>query len=163
MLLSVSPAKNDLFEGLRRSKGKANAEAIITHPPHYIAGRTIEPIEAIEGYGLCHHLACALKYIARCGRKEDGVQDLQKALWYLLRLQEKAFWPLQGRLDSQRPTPEEIAQDWGLSPLLSKALTLLLRAQEREDPVLLILLIQTLKRALKDISHTQKGRTIHDF
>ncbi|AIL13736.1 hypothetical protein IM40_10035 (plasmid) [Candidatus Paracaedimonas acanthamoebae] len=54
-------------------------------PKHYVEGRTIEPITLIEDWNLNHHLACALKYISRAGRKHDGVKDLRKAIWYLER------------------------------------------------------------------------------
>ncbi|MGI4851428.1 MAG: DUF3310 domain-containing protein [Janthinobacterium lividum] len=57
----------------------------IESPAHYVEGRTIQPIEAIENWDLNHHLACALKYIARAGRKHDEVKDLRKAVWYLSR------------------------------------------------------------------------------
>lgn len=57
----------------------------ISYPSHYVEGRSIEPIEVIEDWGLGFHLGNALKYIARSGRKNDGVEDLQKAVWYLER------------------------------------------------------------------------------
>ena len=50
-----------------------------------MAGRTIEPIDVIEDWRLGHHLACALKYIARCHRKYNTSQDINKAIWYLER------------------------------------------------------------------------------
>lgn len=66
-------------------------------PAHYVGGRRYEPISVIEDWGLCHHKACALKYIARAGRKENELQDLQKAVWYLQRkihlLQQKKETP----------------------------------------------------------------------
>lgn len=57
----------------------------INAPKHYVEGRTIEPISIIEDWNLNHHLACALKYIARAGRKHDEVKDLKKSIWYLER------------------------------------------------------------------------------
>ena len=57
----------------------------IESPKHYVEGRTIEPIILIEDWNLNHHLACALKYISRTGRKHDEVKDLKKAIWYLER------------------------------------------------------------------------------
>ena len=57
----------------------------INAPKHYVEGRTIEPIELIEDWSLNHHLACALKYISRAGRKHDEAKDLKKAIWYLER------------------------------------------------------------------------------
>lgn len=60
-------------------------EAEISNPRHYVEGRTIEPISLIEDWNLNHHLACALKYISRAGRKHDEIKDLKKAIWYLER------------------------------------------------------------------------------
>ena len=55
-------------------------DALIHTPGHYLEGRTIEPVEVMESWGLIqsHYLACAFKYIARGGRKGDVVQDLKK-------------------------------------------------------------------------------------
>lgn len=50
-----------------------------------------EPIEVIEAWKLPHHLACALKYIARHPRK-GGVEDLQKAIWYIQRYIDVQGW-----------------------------------------------------------------------
>lgn len=61
----------------------------INNPVHYTCGRTIEPIEVIEDWQLKHHLACAIKYISRVGRKEDSKKDILKAIWYLERYVEK--------------------------------------------------------------------------
>lgn len=58
---------------------------IINQPDHYVKGRDIQPIDVIEDWSLCHHLACVVKYLARCGRKQDAYQDLKKAEWYLSR------------------------------------------------------------------------------
>lgn len=60
-------------------------DEIIHNPPHYVAGRTIEPIHIIEDWLLNHHLACALKYISRAGRKHDEIKDLKKDVWYVQR------------------------------------------------------------------------------
>jgi hypothetical protein len=61
----------------------------VNHPPHYIEGRTIEPIDVIEDWSLSYHLGNALKYISRAGRKSDAVEDIKKAIWYLNRYVEK--------------------------------------------------------------------------
>jgi hypothetical protein len=57
-------------------------------PSHYTEGRTIEPWDAIEDWGLDYCLGCAVKYISRCGRKgdsNDAIRDLEKAVAYLQR------------------------------------------------------------------------------
>mgnify|MGYP001284152933 CR=1 FL=1 len=57
----------------------------IYSPPHYIEGREIEPICVIEDWKLDHHLASAVKYISRAGRKASLRKDLKKAIWFLHR------------------------------------------------------------------------------
>ena len=54
---------------------------MIDKPPHYDLG--VEPIDAIEAWGLGFHLGNAVKYIARAAHKGTELQDLQKARWYL--------------------------------------------------------------------------------
>lgn len=54
----------------------------VHHPKHYGNG-TYECINVIEAWELGYHLGNAVKYIARAGRKEDRLQDLKKARWYL--------------------------------------------------------------------------------
>jgi hypothetical protein len=68
---------------MRKSQIKLLENDIISRPAHYIEGRAIEPISVIEEFGLCHHLACVVKYIARAGRKTSLLNDLRKAEWYL--------------------------------------------------------------------------------
>lgn len=57
------------------------------NPAHYHGDRNHEPIDVIEDWGLNYRLGCALKYIARNGRKpgEDPREGLKKAIWYLER------------------------------------------------------------------------------
>ena len=50
---------------------------------HYTDGRRYDPIAAIDAWGLDFHLGNALKYVARAGRKDDTIQDLRKAAFYL--------------------------------------------------------------------------------
>ena len=47
-----------------------------------------EPIDVIESWGLNFHEAQVLKYLSR-HRRKGGVEDLQKAEWYLRRLIER--------------------------------------------------------------------------
>lgn len=64
---------------------KANDE--INHPAHYTAG-SIEVIDFLEsGWDFPFHLANAIKYICRAGRKDKNslVTDLKKAVWYINR------------------------------------------------------------------------------
>ena len=57
----------------------------VSRPSHYAAGRKYEPIDVIEDWVLGFHEANALKYISRSGRKDNQIQDLEKAVWYLER------------------------------------------------------------------------------
>lgn len=52
-------------------------------PAHYVEGRTIEPRSVIKDWELNFNLGNALKYVARCGRKGDAVEDLRKAITFL--------------------------------------------------------------------------------
>lgn len=58
----------------------------VNHPAHYNAG--IEVIDFLEsGWDFPFHLANAIKYICRAGRKDKNslITDLRKAIWYLNR------------------------------------------------------------------------------
>ena len=56
----------------------------VNHPPHYTYS-AVEPITAIEAWGLGFCLGNAVKYISRAGKKDAAktVEDLEKARWYL--------------------------------------------------------------------------------
>jgi hypothetical protein len=56
----------------------------VNRPAHYTA-TAVEPIVAIEAWGLGFCLGNAVKYIARAGRKAGStlLEDLKKARWYL--------------------------------------------------------------------------------
>lgn len=58
------------------------AKDMINHPPHYTDGG-MEVIDFIEAKKLGYHLGNVVKYVTRAGKKEDALQDLQKARWYL--------------------------------------------------------------------------------
>ena len=55
----------------------------INHPSHYTAGRKYEPIDVIDDWELGFNLGNAVKYLSRAGRKEDALEDLKKAAWYI--------------------------------------------------------------------------------
>lgn len=55
----------------------------VNHPKHYTAHPSgIECIEITRHMGF--NLGNAMKYIWRADLKEDAVQDLEKAIWYLM-------------------------------------------------------------------------------
>jgi hypothetical protein len=65
----------------------------VNSPAHYTQG-SMETIEAIEGLNLNYHQGNIIKYVSRYNMK-GGIQDLQKARWYLDRLillEERKIW-----------------------------------------------------------------------
>ena len=56
----------------------------VNHPSHYNRGK-IEVIDFIEDQQLNFSLGSAVKYICRAGFKDDMIQDLRKAAWYVNR------------------------------------------------------------------------------
>ena len=56
----------------------------VNHPSHYTYGN-IETIDFIEDKGLNFNRGNAVKYISRAGHKDDELQDLEKAKWYIER------------------------------------------------------------------------------
>ncbi len=64
---------------------------MVNHPDHYKF--KYEPVDVINDWGLDFNLGNTVKYIARCERKGNKIQDLEKAKFYLAdeikRLKEK--------------------------------------------------------------------------
>lgn len=56
----------------------------VDHPSHYL-GKKYEAIDIIEDYGLGFSLGNAVKYILRAGKKDNAIEDLEKAAWYISR------------------------------------------------------------------------------
>jgi hypothetical protein len=56
----------------------------VNHPPHYGgANNQYEAIKVIEAWQLDFCLGNVVKYISRAGKKDDMLQDLKKAKWYI--------------------------------------------------------------------------------
>ena len=55
----------------------------VKRPSHYAEGRKYEPKDVIRDWGLNFNLGSAVKYISRAGRKDDILQDLNKAKQFL--------------------------------------------------------------------------------
>jgi len=56
----------------------------VNHPPHYTAHPSgVECIQVTEHMGFC--LGNAVKYIWRADLKNDAIEDLRKAVWYIER------------------------------------------------------------------------------
>jgi Tfp pilus assembly protein PilF len=58
---------------------------LVNHPEHYRSQGGLEAINVIESFSLNFHLGNAVKYILRAGKKDNEIQDLRKAMWYLKR------------------------------------------------------------------------------
>lgn len=106
----------------------------VNRPAHYCA-LTLEAIDVVEDWGLgpgfC--LGNAVKYLLRHRRKENGLQDLQKARWYLHRASEYNTWINRGqhRIAAWQPALEFV------SPSLVKlALERIASATTQRDAVL---------------------------
>jgi len=79
----------DCIDCIGKAKhNKVNADLRINHPAHYNAGK-YEVIDLIESVCGDHYdgflLGNVIKYLARYKHK-NGLEDLQKAEWYLKRL-----------------------------------------------------------------------------
>lgn len=56
----------------------------VNHPKHYTSHPSgIEAIEITEHMSFC--LGNAIKYILRCDLKNNALEDLKKAIWYIER------------------------------------------------------------------------------
>ena len=53
-------------------------------PDHY-KGNRFEAIDIIEDYELGFNLGNSIKYVLRAGKKNDKLEDLKKAEWYIKR------------------------------------------------------------------------------
>jgi len=61
---------------------------MVNHPNHYGGeDNPYEVIKVIEAWDLNFHLGNTVKYVSRAGKKnkDEELQDLKKALWYLER------------------------------------------------------------------------------
>lgn len=56
----------------------------INHPKHY-KGNRFEAIDIIEDYELDFNLGNVIKYVLRAGKKNDKLEDLKKAQFYINR------------------------------------------------------------------------------
>lgn len=54
----------------------------VSHPSHYTDGK-IEVVDFLDDKNLNHHLASAVEYICRAGKKDPDkyIEDLEKAVW----------------------------------------------------------------------------------
>ena len=58
----------------------------VNNPSHYGGvDNPYEAIKVIEAHDLGFHLGNVVKYILRAGKKDNYIQDLEKAKWYIER------------------------------------------------------------------------------
>lgn len=65
---------------------------MVNHPNHYGGKDNVyEAIKVIDAWGLDNdfYLGNAVKYLSRAGKKDNTVQDLKKAIWYIEKKIEK--------------------------------------------------------------------------
>lgn len=88
--IEIMQGKSNIMEPLK-VKETGLAEGIpsikhankVEHPSHYADGRKYEPINVICDWNLDFCLGNVVKYISRAGRKENEIEDLKKARFYL--------------------------------------------------------------------------------
>ena len=56
---------------------------MVNHPSHYNQG--IETIEYIESWSMNFNTGNVIKYVTRAGYKNNQLEDMKKAMWYLQR------------------------------------------------------------------------------
>ena len=56
---------------------------MVDHPSHYNQG--IETIEYIESWSMNFNTGNVIKYVTRAGYKNNQLEDMKKAMWYLQR------------------------------------------------------------------------------
>ena len=59
------------------------SKEMVNHPSHYNVG--IETIDYIESWEMNFNTGNVIKYTTRAGFKENRLEDLEKAKWYLER------------------------------------------------------------------------------
>ena len=77
-----------------------NKKELVNSPDHY-KSKGMEAIDVIEGFGLGFNLGNATKYILRCGKKDDAIQELILDLGY-----RNAADP--SGISKERPVPNSI-------------------------------------------------------
>ena len=79
---------DDICKALEISRGdillnEKDKKEMVNHPSHYNQG--IETIEYIESWSMNFNTGNVIKYVTRAGYKNNQLEDLKKAMWYLQR------------------------------------------------------------------------------
>lgn len=100
-------------------------------------GGKVLPINVIESWSLCHHLACVVVYLHRAALSglgsqtatEGSLKDLRQAEWYLERefFRKRSCWNFSGNCQTASAgsgvlSPEAVSREWQLPPLLREAM-----------------------------------------
>ena len=72
---------NDIFGGEFMLTFEIEEKEMVDHPSHYNQG--IETIEYIESWSMNFNTGNVIKYVTRAGYKDNQLEDLKKAMWYL--------------------------------------------------------------------------------
>ena len=62
-------------------KFETSEKEMVDHPSHYNKG--IETIDYIDSWEMNFNTGNVIKYVTRAGYKNDQLEDLKKAMWYL--------------------------------------------------------------------------------
>ena len=90
MMYAHVPDENGNFPTVADKNYESN-DRMVSHPSHYLTKNGIETIDVIEALtadftGIeAVDTAKVIKYICR-GKRKNGLQDLEKAMWYLTHL-----------------------------------------------------------------------------
>ena len=79
----------------------------VNHPSHYTEGRKYETIDVIDDWELSYRLGNCVKYVSRAGRKNDALEDLKKARWYL----DREISSLEGARSPYDVSYQDVLQD----------------------------------------------------
>ena len=74
---------NDIFGGEFMLTFEIEEKEMVDHPSHYNQG--IETIEYIESWSMNFNTGNVIKYVTRAGYKNNQLEDMKKAMWYLQR------------------------------------------------------------------------------
>ncbi len=80
------------LKNIKTIKMVSENKEMVNHPSHYGGENNVyEAIKVIDAWGLDNdfYLGNAVKYLSRAGKKDDTVQDLKKAIWYIEKKIEK--------------------------------------------------------------------------
>lgn len=74
------------IDGNKKTDSTQKNKEWVKHPEHYGGKKNpYEAIKVIEAWNLGFNLGNTVKYVSRAGKKDDKLQELEKALWYLRR------------------------------------------------------------------------------